>query len=56
MRLLEKQYGNPNKLLASYRKEIKEMAKIKPGDAAAYIKLFKFVIDCQSLEYGSRIH
>ena len=56
MRLLEKQYGNPHKLLASYRKEIKEMAKIKPGDAAAYIKLFKFVIDCQSLEYGSRIH
>ena len=36
MSLLEKQYGNPHKLLASYRKEIKQITKIKPGDAAAY--------------------
>ena len=26
-RLLEKQYGNPHKLLASYKKEIKQMTK-----------------------------
>ena len=52
MRLLEKQYGNPHKLLASYRKEIKQMTKIKPGDAAAYRRLFNFLIKCQSLEYG----
>ena len=54
MRLLEKQYGNPHKLLASYRKEIKQMTKIKPGDAAAYRRLFSFLIKCQSLEYGSQ--
>ena len=54
MRLLEKQYGNPHKLLASYRKEIKQMTKIKPGDAAAYRRLFNFLIKCQSLEYGSQ--
>ena len=33
MRLLEKQYGYPHKLLLSCRKEIKHMANIKPGDA-----------------------
>ena len=54
MRHLEKQYGNPHKLLASYRKEIKQMTKIKAGDAAAYRKLFNFLIKCQSLEYGSQ--
>ena len=54
MRHLEKQYGNPHKLLASYRKEIKQMTKIKPGDAAAYRRLFNFLIKCQSLEYGSQ--
>ena len=54
MRLLEKQYGNPHKLLASYRKEIKQMTKIKPGDAATYRRLFNFLIKCQSLEYGSQ--
>ena len=54
MRHLEKQYGNPHKLLASYRKEIKQMTKIKAGDAAAYGKLFNFLIKCQSLEYGSQ--
>ena len=54
MRLLEKQYGNPHKLLASYRKEIKQMTKIKPGDAAAYRRLFNFQIKCQSLGYGSQ--
>ena len=36
MRLLEKQYGNPHKLLASYRKKIKQMTNINPGDTAAY--------------------
>ena len=54
MRLLEKQYGNPHKLLASYRKEIKQMTKIKPANAAAYRRLFNFLIKCQSLEYGSQ--
>ena len=54
MRLLQKQYGNPHKLLESYRKEIKQMTKIKPGDAAAYRRLFNFPIKSQSLEYGSQ--
>ena len=54
MRLLEKQYSNPHKLLASYRKEIKQMTKIKPANTAAYRRLFNFLIKCQTLEYGSQ--
>ena len=30
------------------------MTQIKPGDAAAYRKLFNFLIKCQSLEYGNQ--
>ena len=40
MRLQDEQYGNPHKLLASYRKETR-LTKIKPGDAAAYRRLLK---------------
>ena len=54
LRCLEKQYGNPHKLLASYRKELKHMTKIKPGDAAAYRRLCNFVTKCQILEYGNQ--
>ena len=56
MRLLGKQYGNQHKLLASssYRKETKHMTKIKPGDAAAYRRVFNFLIKCQSLKYGNQ--
>ena len=54
MRFLEKQCGNPYKLIVSYRKDIKQMTKIKSGDAAAYRSLFNFLIKCQSLEYGSQ--
>ena len=45
------EYGNPHKQLASYRKEIKEMTKIKPGHAA-YRRLFNFLIMCQNSECG----
>ena len=41
------------KSITGYRKEIKQMTKIKPGDATAYRRLFNFLIKCQSLEYGS---
>ena len=54
MRLLEKQYGNPRKLLSSYRKETKQMTKTKPGDAATYRRLFNFLIKFLSLEYGNQ--
>ena len=31
--LLSKKYGNPHLLLGFYRKEIKSLAPVKPGDA-----------------------
>ena len=33
MNLLEKQYGDPQRLLASCKKEMKQMSKIKSGNA-----------------------
>ena len=32
MKLLRRQYGNPHRLLAAYRMEIKQMSPIRPGD------------------------
>ena len=52
MKLLERQYGNPFKLLAYYRNEIKRMTKIKLGDESAFRRLFNFLIKCQSLQYS----
>ena len=54
MRVLEKQCGNPHKLLASYWEEIEEITKIKYGNAAAYRRLFNFLLKYQTLEYGSQ--
>ena len=54
MKLLERQYGNPSKLLVCYRNEKKkQMTKIKPGDAAVFRRLFNFLIKCRSLQYGN---
>ena len=53
MKLLERQYGNPFKLLAYYRNEIKWMTKIKLGDESAFRRLFNFLIKCQSLQYSN---
>ena len=33
--LLEKHYDNSHRLLTSYRRKIKQMSKVKPGDALA---------------------
>ena len=49
MKLLEKQYGNPFKILAAYRQEIKKMAPVKPNDPAAFRKLYNFLLKCNSL-------
>ena len=48
MKLLERQYGNPFKLLTCFRNEIKRVTKIKQGNAAAFRRLFNFLIKCQS--------
>ena len=52
--LFQKQYGNPHTTLLSYRKEIKLMEPLKPGVAAAFRKLFNFLIKCQTMRAGSK--
>ena len=52
--LLQKQYGNPHTILPSYKKEIKLMQPLKPGDAAAFRKLFNFLIKCQTMRVDSK--
>ena len=49
MQLLRRQYGNPHRLLAAHRMEIKHMSPIKLGDISAFRKLFNFLIRCQSV-------
>ena len=48
MELLRRQYGNPHRLLAAYRMEIKHISPIKPWDISALRKLYNFLIKCQS--------
>ena len=42
--LLEKRYGDPHRLLGSYRKEIKEWQQLKLGDAAGFRKFSNFLV------------
>ena len=47
--LLEKTYGNPHKILSSYRKEVKDWPQVKFGDAKAFRKSFNFLLKCESV-------
>ena len=46
--LLNKRYGNPHSLLASYMKEIKSLAPVNPGDAKVSRKFYNFVFKCET--------
>ena len=46
--LLNKRYGNPHSLLASYRKEIKLLAPVKPDDAMSIRKFHNFALKCET--------
>ena len=41
-------------MLSSNKKEIELVQPLKPGDAAAYRKLFNFLIKCQTMRVGSK--
>ena len=47
--LLNKRCGSPHSLLASYWKEIKSLAPVKPGDALGFRKFHNFVLKCVTL-------
>ena len=46
--LLNKRYGDPYLLLASYRKEIKSLAPVKPGNGMGFRKFHNFVLKCET--------
>ena len=41
--MMHKLYGDPHRVIAAYRKEIKQWPQIKPGDAEAYRKFHNFL-------------
>ena len=47
--LLDQHYGDPHRILAAYRKEIKGWLLLKPGDSSAYWKFYNFLIKCESI-------
>ena len=52
--LLEKVYGNPHKILASYRKEVKNWQPIKFGDGIAFRRFHNFLLRCKSVATNQR--
>ena len=52
--LLEKVYGNPHKILASYRKEVKNWQPIKFGDGIAFRWFHNFLLRCKSVATNQR--
>ena len=52
--LLEKLYGNPHKILASYQKEVKNWQPIKFGDAIAFGRFHNFLLRCKSVATNQR--
>ena len=44
VRLLNNRYENPHYLLASYKKEIKALPSVNPGDASLCRKFYSFVL------------
>ena len=47
--LLGKRYRDPQQLLGSYRKEIKEWQQLKLEDAAGFRKISNFLVRCQNV-------
>ena len=45
----KKTYGNPHKILSSYRKELKDWPQVKFRDAEAFRKFFNFLLKCGSV-------
>ena len=52
--LLGKVYGNLHKILATYRKEIKQWPQIKFGDARAFLKFHTFLLKCRNMSFNQR--
>ena len=46
MTMLDERYGNPHRILAAYKREIKSWPTIASGDSAVYSKFQNFPIKC----------
>ena len=51
---LQKKYGNPQKILAAYCKEIKSWPHRKPADGTVYIKFYNFLLKCEGDTLGQK--
>ena len=49
-RLLHERYGDPHRITAAYRNQIKKQPQIKPGDSDAYRKFQNFLIKCENID------
>ena len=47
--LLNERYGDPHRIIAKYRREIKQWPQIKSGDAVAYQKLQNILMKCENI-------
>ena len=47
--MMHKLYGDTQRVIAAYRKEIKQWPQIKPGDAEAYRKFHNFLLKCENI-------
>ena len=47
--MMNERYGDPRKILAAYRKEIKDWLIVKAGAAGGFRQFFNFLIKCRSL-------
>ena len=50
--LLEKRFGDHHRILAEYRKQLREWKPLKSGDGAAYRKFYSFLLKCSCLVDG----
>ena len=48
-RLLNERFGDPHRITAAYRKEIKQWPQIKAGDADGYRKFQNFLVKCKNI-------
>ena len=56
MRVLHNRYGDPHKILAAYKKEIKEWPAVKAGNAAGFRRFFSFLVKCKSLLLQNKVN
>ena len=47
-------YGNPYRILASYRKEVKDWPQIKFGNSRRFRKFHSFLLKCGSVAANQR--